>query len=684
MDNMIKFRNYGGRPRRIAPTQSAFVGASLCGRPRFVPRFIPRCLRCLLIALYFLLLLTPVHAQTDADSVAKKAIAFLGTQLPKPFPGVDSYTFSPEIFPDGGLGCPAKGQTFVPAKTPGYRFLLTVKGVIYEVHTNLDGSSAVLCDPLNVKVETALAVYRSPQFSVSYPEKWLVSPRTDAEVFLGVGAQQVCTQAGMLVTVLGKQPVGKTTDQLLDEYLVANKTQTIAGPRQAVARTGRTLLLTGTCADGSPRSFRVSIYLAFGQGYRLLQFSPTPAFGQWADVFQKIAVDFSPSATGNAVNIVTEPERPPATLFLHVYGGNLYAAVVDDLPGTPITRDADLGFNRVRYANARLSSDGKRALFTDPIRKTLYVAQIEKTPKPLQLANNVAASLFPAAWSPDSLSIAYVSTDAPLTVTIVDMAGVGRALPRLDIPLCQAKLTSDPAGQALALDRGADLLLEWVTPDTILIARACNGLGVLRVNPLTGVAEPFAQPFSRPKLAPNKRLLAGSLLGKISVYDLSAGQSQVLDFAADQVAWAADSAALYYVTRTAQLTLKLETETAGYPPFESAVYELSLHRFDLVTRLDTVLYQGEGYAIGSISGHGDGVAFTVIQSDAALIEGIARTSNPTELLRLVPQSQLYWLPTGAQSPTLLANTTQPQFGPPGSLPIIGVPVAVNARPPKGK
>jgi hypothetical protein len=619
---------------------------------------------------------TPAIAQTDAAAVAQKAANYLASKLPKPFPGIEAYTFSPETWPDAGLGCPEPGQTFPAQPTPGYKFLFTVKGVIYEVHTNLDGSAIVLCNNAALRVETALSIYRNPTFSIGYPEKWIVTPRGGGEVFIGPTAQQVCAQPGMVVFQLGKVEQNKTASALIDDYLAANQSVVVSGARETVARTGQSVLFTGACSDGTARSFRLSAYIGFGQGYRLLQYTLTPAFGQWADIYRKIADEFSPSSTGNTSLIVTQPENAPNTLLLHRYGGNVYAAAVGDFPGTPITRDADPYFARRRYLNARVSPDGRRALMIDPSRKALIIVGIEKQPRGTILADNAADSQFPPAWSPDGRTALYVSDEAALTLRAVGVDGKdNRQIAKLDIPLCQVKPGADPAAALLAEDRGAELLLEWVSPDLILISRACNGLSILGVNPNDGKATPLQQPIVRPRLSPDKKRLVGSLIGKLNIYDLASGKSEVFDPGVDLTVWSADSSAVFYSTRAVRQPLRLEAETAGYAPFTSSVNEVTIRRFDPLTKQDTLVYQGEGYAIGTIAPHAEGIAFTVVQSSAALIEGLSRTTNPAELLKLAPVAQLYWLPNGADAPVLIGNTSTPQFGPPGSVAEIGLPVA---------
>jgi hypothetical protein len=48
---------------------------------------------------------------------------------------------------DAGLGCPAPGQTFAPAVTPGTRFMLSAPGRHVEVHSDTAGRLVVCQTP---------------------------------------------------------------------------------------------------------------------------------------------------------------------------------------------------------------------------------------------------------------------------------------------------------------------------------------------------------------------------------------------------------------------------------------------------------------------------------------------------------------------------------------------------------
>ena len=47
---------------------------------------------------------------------------------------------------DASLGCPQPGYAYAQVVTPGYRLVFALDGTTYQVHTNDDGSHAVICE----------------------------------------------------------------------------------------------------------------------------------------------------------------------------------------------------------------------------------------------------------------------------------------------------------------------------------------------------------------------------------------------------------------------------------------------------------------------------------------------------------------------------------------------------------
>lgn len=85
--------------------------------------------------------------------VVRQTTAFLATQT-----GVDAGQLQVQSaeaveWPDGSLGCPEPGMMYTQAIVPGYRLTFTDGSRTYEVHTNSDGTNAVLCEngrPVNI------------------------------------------------------------------------------------------------------------------------------------------------------------------------------------------------------------------------------------------------------------------------------------------------------------------------------------------------------------------------------------------------------------------------------------------------------------------------------------------------------------------------------------------------------
>jgi len=75
------------------------------------------------------------------------AVTYLAGELGVPLEAVTAISFEPVEWPDASLGCPQPGMMYAQVVTPGYRILLEVDGVQYEIHTDQAGGSVVTCDP---------------------------------------------------------------------------------------------------------------------------------------------------------------------------------------------------------------------------------------------------------------------------------------------------------------------------------------------------------------------------------------------------------------------------------------------------------------------------------------------------------------------------------------------------------
>jgi hypothetical protein len=92
-------------------------------------------------------------AMVVGADVLQQTTEFLSTQT-----GVDAsqlqVTEAEAVeWPDGSLGCAEPGMMYTQAIVPGYRMTFTDGSRTYELHTNSDGTNAVLCEngrPVNI------------------------------------------------------------------------------------------------------------------------------------------------------------------------------------------------------------------------------------------------------------------------------------------------------------------------------------------------------------------------------------------------------------------------------------------------------------------------------------------------------------------------------------------------------
>lgn len=641
-------------------------------------------------ALIGALCILPAVAQGGpSDDLLKQIAQFLGQQLGKPVAKLENYTFQAATYPDSSLGCPQAGKTYTQGAVQAYKFLVTLKGITYDIRTTANGSPMLLCSNADIKQAGTLGTYRSPQFTISYPDTWTFNKR-DTDVYFGLGPAPVCAEPGMTVVAFERQITTQTPDSLLDEYIQITPNGKFDTDRTSIGNIGRSVLYTAACTDGTMRQARATTFIAYARGYRIVQFAPQTAYNQWSGVFLQILNGFSPATIGSGGGngqAVVPITKPPLALLAHIFAGNLYIGTLADLPGLPLTTDA---VSEHAYRDPVVSPDGKWIAFVATDQATLYVTSTKGGPV-LKLAAGLKFT-YPPAWSPNSAEIAYLTQSDGSNETIdsiiaVKVDGSGTRKIGDTQPIGASTCAGGPFEPAELLylsntgDNGNRLLLTWARDGMIYYSRDCSGIGVAQISDGGANSQVVNTDLRRAQLSPDGTELLGVLKGdtaenlvrvKISDQSITVLKTAV----PDQVAWSTDGKAIYYSTNTAKNKITLDnaadkdrgTKVFGFWPVDITVYEVALHRLDLNDNQDVVIFKTDGRAIGRIlpGPDGTGVLFTFIQSSARLAEAFKNNVSEIELRRQRPNIQLYWRAFAQANVELLAISEDPAWGPLGS------------------
>lgn len=528
-----------------------------------------------------------------------------------------------------------------------------------------------------------LALYRGEKFSLPYPNFWEVTER-GIDTYFGASRTPVCAEPGMIAQALGA--VGdRTFEDLLNEYTRTFIRVDLAPERIAIRRTGMSAHFVAPCTDGTPRQYRVTFFIAYGQAYRLSQFAPQAAFNAWADVFGQIVSEFAPATSVNAENggAIVLPSEAPLALIAHIFGGNVYVGALYDLPGKPITQGAT---SERSYRSPALSPDGSLVAFIDPNQRTLWLARVSDGAAQ-QVAADVAVD-YPPAWRADGKLLAYMAQHRgkfqlrAVQLPDLSLRDLGETLAE---PVECARSSADPSDRLYWSETGAEgnaALMAWVDETLYYSLRCGIGVAALREGKSTVVhAE-----LRRVQLSPDGRMLLGILSAETGTdlvrLNLRSGKLDRLELpkTVEQLAWRPDGNGFFFSTAELKETLTVDegnSERAeaifGIFPLRVAAYQLELWEADLRTGVLTALFSGEGRAIGRIapSPDGAGVLFSVVPSARRLAEAFTNNVSLGELRREAPAVQLYWRPLPATEQTqaiLVAVSSAPLWGKLGSAP----------------
>jgi hypothetical protein len=624
------------------------------------------------------------RAQTDVETVRAVVQEWLLQTLGRPGLILIEYTYSSTSWPDSSLGCPAPGQPITPGLVHGYRWTFTFDNKVrYQVHSSLTGAPAVLCGALNIAPDVRMSTYAGRDFSLLVPDSWLIfATGSDAETLFAPGPSTDCALPGMVVTALGRIAAGVTPDQLLDEYLaVAGQRDTPAG-RQPAGTAGRSTRYETPC-DGGTRGWRVSAFVQLGSAYRVLQWAPGAEFEQWDIRFENMLSQFTPAGAGAAAEgsagDALAAERPALPLALR-FAGDVFLGALNDVPGRGLTSVPAFDRRFISFA-----PNGLLLAYVDASNSELRAMDTAAGLSPRRVAQRVDAR-FPPAWSADSARIAYVSADGATEETdgtrlaieaVPALGGGAERLATFTFKGDCASLSADPADDVAAAEAGPGdgaAVLIWLPDGRFVVSTRCAG-GLILLTPATGEAQPLDADLLGAALAPDGTRLAARTGESVAVLDLLSGQRDDLpaDGAVRALAWTADGAAILYATETPvdRLALDDPAERAragpafGRWPVEVGIYDLALVRADVASGAQSLIWRGQGRAVGRIAPapDGSGVLFSAVPSGLALLEAFRAGGDALALRAAHPQPALYWLAEGAPSAVLLAYAGQPAFAP---------------------
>lgn len=98
------------------------------------------------LLMVFLLPLMAVRAQGAPEQI-NAALAKLSEKVGQnlTLARLDNWRWSQDNYPDTSLGCPQPGRAYAQVVTPGYKFLLTFGGIVYDYRVSVDGQNVILC-----------------------------------------------------------------------------------------------------------------------------------------------------------------------------------------------------------------------------------------------------------------------------------------------------------------------------------------------------------------------------------------------------------------------------------------------------------------------------------------------------------------------------------------------------------
>lgn len=215
--------------------------------------------------------------------------------------------------------------------------------------------------------------------------------------------------------------------------------------------------------------------------------------------------------------------------------------------------------------------------------------------------NPEQATSINAPYTVDVMTQVIGSPNSPAKLGSFEQASCGGASPTLYDMLYWAEAGTNGIRPMLA-----------VTDFGIVHSITCEGIGVAILELSTGVDTPLDNEITHVSLSSDGKSLLGIKNNRIMIIDLITGQllTSPVDATPDQVMWgAAETGNIYYSVRTVtdeMITYSPEQQqkilnATGLVVSHVAVNHVAIHRFNLETGNDEIVYDNAAYAIGHMS-----------------------------------------------------------------------------------
>lgn len=600
------------------------------------------------------------------------------------------WTYVVETWTDTSLGCPQPGIVYDEETIRGYNFSLEIDDDnTYELHSTLDGSSVVLCTPIDRALLIDFRTYQNGIYLIDYPDTWQIIENDNlSEVIISPRGEDDCEEVGL--KILQRPVFGDATSMLNDAIREAGLVQNI-GLQTPVGDSETALTMLYQAACGSIiRQYRVSAFpdQTTGFGIVILQWSPIPEFTEWSELYLDLVRSFR-LLNGETVeeNVASDIETDRLLAgypIAHVFVQDIFIGEYSDLPGYSITSSAD----RLRRG-LKFSSDGQYLAYIEPDfingGERLEVGTIDA---PRMTISPEIVTEFPATWSPNTTTLAFLTaTDDEIdedgtrlleihTATLEDRDNqpvIGQ-IPFVDD--CEEQTTSYVSQKLYWQETGTNgnmFIFEWLPDDRFLFTMHCDGTGLAIWSPSDNSVETLGEDLRRPALTHDRTQLAAMDQNRgVQTINLQTGTLTplTLDFPADQIAWSSDGRKLYYTNlfpTDDSLAINdpsletVATDVLGTFPYESRQNTVSILEFNLATGATTTVWQGQAFAVGRMiaAPNNAGVLFSLIPSDREYALAFIEQSDSTTLRFLRPETQLFWLYPAASEAQLIAVASQP-------------------------